>query len=330
MGVADRGDSRTPRPPTTWCGRATSTRSPPRCTRPATARARRRALDFLFNEQQKPDGCFPQNSNRRRHQALGQPPARRGRPPDRARVAARPPRRDHLRARQARGRLHPRQRPADAAGALGEPGRRTRPPRSPRRSRRSSARPRLARLNGDTASAAAWEAKADEWQAKVDDWTYTTTGPYGSGYYLRLTKDGKPERGHDLRHRRQRAGGRRPAQGRGPELPRARAPRDQARRRSADRLDAARGRPAARGRHAATAATGTASTSTATASRRTAASGTSASRPTRPSSGRTTPRSGASGRSSRASAVSTSSPRGSQGRPVRGSPRWRAPVARGT
>ncbi|MEA2247091.1 MAG: glucoamylase, partial [Solirubrobacteraceae bacterium] len=43
--------------------------------------------------------------------------------------------------------------------------------------------------------AAAWEAKADEWQSKVDEWTYTTTGPYGSGYYLRLTKDGKPNTG---------------------------------------------------------------------------------------------------------------------------------------
>ncbi len=53
----------------------------------------------------------------------------------------------------------------------------------------------IARANGDPASAAAWEAKADEWQAKVDGWTYTTTGPYGSGYYLRLTKDGKPNAG---------------------------------------------------------------------------------------------------------------------------------------
>jgi glucoamylase len=50
----------------------------------------------------------------------------------------------------------------------------------------------IVRANGDTATAAAWEAKADEWQGKVDEWTYTTTGNYGKGYYLRLTKDGNP------------------------------------------------------------------------------------------------------------------------------------------
>jgi glucoamylase len=54
----------------------------------------------------------------------------------------------------------------------------------------------LARANGDTASAARYEATADDWQAHVKGWTVTTTGPYSSGpYFLRLTKDGNPNAG---------------------------------------------------------------------------------------------------------------------------------------
>ena len=52
-----------------------------------------RALDYLFDRQQKADGCFPQNSTVDGTRALDQPPARPGRVPDRARLAARPPRR---------------------------------------------------------------------------------------------------------------------------------------------------------------------------------------------------------------------------------------------
>src|SRR4051794_34731298 len=53
----------------------------------------------------------------------------------------------------------------------------------------------IARANKDPRTAKAWEAKADEWQSKVDAWTYTTSGPYGAGYYLRLTKDANPNAG---------------------------------------------------------------------------------------------------------------------------------------
>ncbi len=48
----------------------------------------------------------------------------------------------------------------------------------------------LARAKGDDALADAWEAKADEWQAKIEDWTVTRTGPYSpQPYYLRITKE---------------------------------------------------------------------------------------------------------------------------------------------
>jgi glucoamylase len=53
----------------------------------------------------------------------------------------------------------------------------------------------IARRNHDPKTAKAWEAKADEWQGKVDSWTYTTTGDFGKGYYLRLTKDANPNAG---------------------------------------------------------------------------------------------------------------------------------------
>jgi glucoamylase len=54
----------------------------------------------------------------------------------------------------------------------------------------------IARKNGDRASARRWLRLADRWQAKVKQWTRTTTGPLSSSpYYLRITKDGRPDRG---------------------------------------------------------------------------------------------------------------------------------------
>lgn len=54
----------------------------------------------------------------------------------------------------------------------------------------------IARRNGDRASAARYERTADDWQKRVQSWTATTNGPYSPRpYYLRLTKDGKPNSG---------------------------------------------------------------------------------------------------------------------------------------
>jgi glucoamylase len=54
----------------------------------------------------------------------------------------------------------------------------------------------MARRNGDPASAKKWLALADRWQAKLKRWTVTTNGPYShTPYFLRLTKDGHPDRG---------------------------------------------------------------------------------------------------------------------------------------
>lgn len=52
----------------------------------------------------------------------------------------------------------------------------------------------LARRNDQPRLASRWLEVADRWQAKVKDWTVTSTGPLSEDpYFLRLTKNGKPD-----------------------------------------------------------------------------------------------------------------------------------------
>jgi glucoamylase len=54
----------------------------------------------------------------------------------------------------------------------------------------------IARANGDTDSAKRYLATADSWRSQIEKWTVTSNGPYSSSpYYLRLTKDGRPDSG---------------------------------------------------------------------------------------------------------------------------------------
>ncbi|WP_433831731.1 glycoside hydrolase family 15 protein [Actinoplanes sp. CA-015351] len=54
----------------------------------------------------------------------------------------------------------------------------------------------IARASSDTASAERYLATADSWRANVKKWTVTSTGPYSEKpYFLRLTKDGRPDAG---------------------------------------------------------------------------------------------------------------------------------------
>jgi glucoamylase len=54
----------------------------------------------------------------------------------------------------------------------------------------------IAQANGDTDSAKRYLATADSWRSQIEKWTVTTKGPYSSSpYYLRLTKDGRPDSG---------------------------------------------------------------------------------------------------------------------------------------
>lgn len=54
----------------------------------------------------------------------------------------------------------------------------------------------LAEANHDDDAARRYLDTADAWQGRVDGWTVTTNGPYSpKPYYLRLTKDGHPNKG---------------------------------------------------------------------------------------------------------------------------------------
>ena len=54
----------------------------------------------------------------------------------------------------------------------------------------------IARQYGDNRLAGKWEKVADRWARKVKGWTMTTNGPLSAApYFLRVTKDGKPNKG---------------------------------------------------------------------------------------------------------------------------------------
>ena len=73
---------------------------------------------------------------------------------------------------------------------------------------------RIADANGDHAAARVYRATADHFQRSIKGWTVTTTGPYATGrYFIRLSQERRPRRGHLLQPR-QRRPGRRPARGR--------------------------------------------------------------------------------------------------------------------
>jgi glucoamylase len=155
-----------------------------------------RALTFLFEHQQRPDGSFPQNTtvdgtpHWRKLQMdqvalpivlawqLGRDDARTYR--EHVRPAAnvlvrRGPRSQQERWENQSG-FSPATIAAEVAGLVTAAD--------------------IARRNGDTASATRWEAAADRFAAGLERWTLTTNGPLSpTPYYLRVTKDGQPDRG---------------------------------------------------------------------------------------------------------------------------------------
>ena len=54
---------------------------------------------------------------------------------------------------------------------------------------------RIAQMNHDEASRTQWLNTADEWANKLDSWTATASGKYADRYYLRLTQHGQPDAG---------------------------------------------------------------------------------------------------------------------------------------
>jgi glucoamylase len=51
---------------------------------------------------------------------------------------------------------------------------------------------RIAAVHGDAARSAVYQATADDFARNIKRWTVTTTGPYASSYFLRLSKSGDP------------------------------------------------------------------------------------------------------------------------------------------
>ena len=106
-------------PSTTRSGRATSTRSRPGCSRSATTPPPT-ARSTTCGSPAAAGRVLPAELPPRRRAGLRRPADGRGRLPDRAGLAARPTRRGRLGSTSSVGRLHRRQRPEHAAGALGE------------------------------------------------------------------------------------------------------------------------------------------------------------------------------------------------------------------
>jgi glucoamylase len=161
----------------------------------------RRALDYLFDVQQKPDGSFPQNSR------VDGTPVWGGLQLDE--VALPIVLAHQLRRTDARTWSHVK-RAADFLLGFAQDGNRAPWTPAERWENQSGYSPNtiaseiaglvcaagIARANGDEASARRYLATADDWQARVKSWTVTTTGPYSSRpYFLRLTKDGNPDAG---------------------------------------------------------------------------------------------------------------------------------------
>lgn len=161
--------------------------------------AAERALDFLFNVQQRPDGSFPQNSwldGRPYWTSLQMDEVayplimawQLGRF-DKATYS------NHVKKAAdfivKNGPATPQERWEEEAGY------------SPSTIAAEIAglvcAAEIAKRNGDNASAELYLKTADEWEANVEKWTATKTGKYGDGnYYVRITQNGKPDAGEKI------------------------------------------------------------------------------------------------------------------------------------
>ncbi len=158
--------------------------------------AAKRALDYLFNVQQKQDGSFPQNSwvNGR---AIGG-----GLQMDQVAFPL-------ILAYQfgRTDRLTWLKHIKPAADFIIHHGPKTNQDRWEEKSGYSPATiaaeiaglvcaAHIARLNGELRSAANYIRTADDWSQNVERWTATTTGPFGDGkYFLRISQNGNPNAG---------------------------------------------------------------------------------------------------------------------------------------
>jgi hypothetical protein len=153
-----------------------------------------RALSYLWNRQQEPNGCFPQNSNVDGTPVwtglqldevadpillasqLGQTDAATWSHVQRAvgRILANGP------VTQERWENEIGHSPSSIAAEIAG----------------LVCAAQIAQDNGDAAAAAQYRAFADDWRSQLDHWTVTTNGPLSSSpYFLRLTVDGNADAG---------------------------------------------------------------------------------------------------------------------------------------
>ena len=161
--------------------------------------AANRALDFLFNIQQKPDGSFPQNSwldgrngwGGLQMDEVGYPliMAYQLKRFDKATYE------NHVKKAAdfivKNGPVTPQERWEEKPGY------------SPSTMAAEIAglvcAAEIARQNNDETSANLYLKTADDWQSNIEKWTATTNGKFGDGnYYVRLTKNGKPDAGEKI------------------------------------------------------------------------------------------------------------------------------------
>lgn len=161
--------------------------------------AAERALDFLFNIQQKPDGSFPQNSwldGKRGWGSLQMDEV--GYPLIMAYQLGRFDKATYENHVRKAADFIVKNGPATPQERWEE-----RPGYSPSTIAAEIAglvcAAEIAKKNGDQKSADLWLKTADDWQANIEKWTATTTGKYGDGnYYLRITQHGKPDAGEKI------------------------------------------------------------------------------------------------------------------------------------
>src|SRR5882724_4436328 len=155
-----------------------------------------RALDYLFNVQQKADGSFPQNS------WIDGRPIGGGLQMDQvafplvlAYQLKRSQRNTWLKHIKPAADFIVRYGPATGQDRWEE-----KPGYSPATIAAEIAglvcAARIAEISGDAETAASYRKVADDWAATVDRWTATTTAPDGVGHhYLRITESGNPDEG---------------------------------------------------------------------------------------------------------------------------------------
>ena len=160
--------------------------------------AAERALDYLFDTQQKPDGSFPQNSwldgkpywgslqmDEVAYPLIlawqlgktGKTTFEKHVKPAAEFVASHGPSTPQERWEEETG-YSPSTIAAEIAGLI--------------------CAAEIARINGDAAAQQRWTKTADEWARNLEKWTVTHTGPYAPRYYIRIAQHGKPDSGDPL------------------------------------------------------------------------------------------------------------------------------------